>query len=165
MTKKKHPEERVTTQPGARPEAAVTLRPGGEALAKTLSASQGPPGEAHEFSVVVAHSRTDRVFPPFIVRAKDEAAARKLARRNYLVILSVERFVEVDGAEKPRTLPYGPPISDKDFERDYGNRAPDSPKPAIAASSVLGIVGCVFCGPLGALAGWLIGRSIDEPET
>ena len=88
-----------------RPEAGVTnsLPP---AINLNLSLSQEP----REFVLVVVHNQTGRVFSPFLVRSKDEESARKLCRRSYLDIQSVEPFVEEDGKKKPRTLMYGPPI-------------------------------------------------------
>jgi hypothetical protein len=164
MTEKKRPQEEVTSslpQPVARPDGSFTLEPDAEAFANKLSLLKEQ--EPREFVVTAAHSQSGRELAPFIVRAKDEAAARKLSQRNYLVIRSVERYAEQEGREKPRVLPYGPPISDKDFERDYGNRPPDHPTHP-KSSNVLVILGWLFCGPVGAVLGWVVGKSLDEPQ-
>lgn len=80
---------------------------------------------AGEFVVRVTHRYSGRAMPVFTVHAKNEAAARKLCQRNYLTVAEVLPYVVSEWNEKPKTLKYGPPISDKDFELDYGNRPPE----------------------------------------
>ena len=75
------------------------------------------------------------MFSPFIVCTRDEAAARKLCQRSYFLLQSVEPYIEQEGTEKPRILPYGPPVSDRDFERDYGSRPEDYSTPSSPLSS------------------------------
>jgi hypothetical protein len=125
-------------------------------------------GQVHqEFVVSATHARTKRVLTPFIVLAIDETAARKLCQRTYLVVQSVERYVEVAGKEKPRSLPYGPPISDKDFDRDYGNRPADTSGERIPlnlrypATCFFGLMGLAMAGPYGSLLGFSLGFIID----
>jgi hypothetical protein len=134
-----------------------TLQPEGGGSPKQVSVLQDEGQEAPEFVVTVVHTQSGRVFSPFIVRARDEAAARKLCQRNYLVLQSVERYSEREGVAKPRTLPYGPPISDRDFEADYGNRPADTSTPD-PTPSVLAALGGFLFGPIGALLGWWAGN-------
>jgi hypothetical protein len=158
------PEMGVTnsrSQPGGLPEGSFTVQPGGSANNPSLS-KEAPA----EFVVRVVHSSTGRVFSPFIVQAADEAAARKMCRRNYLMVESVERYVPKEGKEKPRTLTYGPPISDKDFESDYGGRPADrSERTKVEGALVRGTlmgVGWFFCGSLGGLLGWWVGGADEQ---
>jgi hypothetical protein len=165
MSDDSRPESKVTTsipQTNSLPKQSFAARSNAEAIARDvrLSGAEGP----REFVLVVVHNQSGRVFSPFLVRADDEEAARKLCRRNYLEIRSVEPFVEVEGKKKPRTLTYGPPISDTDFEEDYGNRDAD-PSPTSGVSiSWFGVVGGLLCGPVGSLVGLLFHQAIDEPR-
>jgi hypothetical protein len=150
--------------PSAGADDALSLQPnsGGSPLQIRLSSEPGH--QPQEFVVTVAHSQSGRVFRPFIVQAKDEAAARKLCRRNYLVIQSVALYVAQEGIEKPRTLPYGPPVSDRDFELDYGSRPADTQYPA---PYLFAILGWCLCGPVGALLallGWWTGSSSEGDQ-
>jgi hypothetical protein len=112
--------------------------------------------------ITVAHAQSGKVFPPFIVLAQDEAAARKMCKRNYLVIQTVEVYQEKEGEEKPRVLKYGPPISDKDFERDYGNRPAGRRRARLSIWHFL--LGWLACGPIGVLIVDTLVRSNDEPD-
>jgi hypothetical protein len=144
-----------------RAERAFALQPDSDGSRKQLELRNEDGEGPHEFVVRVVHAQTGRVFSPFIVRAGDEAAARKLCQRNYLTLQSVERYIEQEGSEKPGVLPYGPPVSDRDFELDYGNRPGDTstagPAPWVFAS-----LGWFFLGPLGAVLGWWAGNSSRE---
>ena len=121
-------------------------------------------GQPGEFVVTAAHYQTGRRYSPFIVPAKDEASARAICRRNYLELVSVTRYVEEKGKPKPRVLRFGPPISDKDFEDDYGTRAPAAGEGGgiVGSSYVLSVAGWLLCGPIGGLLGWALGRTMDE---
>ena len=162
MNEKDRPDEGVTTTPSSssKPlENAIVRQPGGASPPPSI----GQDSEPREFVLTVTHSQTGRCFSPFIVRAKDEDAARKLCRRNYLEIKSIELFVEVDGKKKPRTLAFGPPISDTDFEEDYGNRDAD-PSGKTKTPYFLGALGWFLCGPIGALLGYWVGSPSEGPQ-
>jgi hypothetical protein len=142
---------------------AVTLQPESEPPLKQRNPSQGVSQELQEFVVRVVHAQSGRVFSPFIVCTREEGAARKLCQRGYLLLQSVEPYIEQEGIEKPRILPYGPPVSDRDFERDYGSRPADHRSTPSSAPYLLAGVGWFFCGPLGAVLGWWAG-SRDEGQ-
>jgi hypothetical protein len=173
MNEKKTPQEGLTTslpKPTAIPDEAITLQPlaDAELHRKLLREEDAGPTD---FAITAAHAQSGKVYPPFIVSAMDEAAARKLCQRNYLVIQSVERYVEQEGKEKPRTFRFGPPISDKDFEIDYGNRPPDAPiatatSPVTGFISIIGILGWLFlgCGWVIIPLGWLWEKSPDDSQ-
>jgi hypothetical protein len=116
--------------------------------------------QPQEWLVTVAHVQSGRVYPPFIVRTLSVAAARTLCQRKYLVIQSVELYVEVEGRQKPRSLTYGPPISDKDFERDYGRRPAD--QSGGGGPVAFRILEILCFGLLGVLTGVFIWRSGDD---
>jgi hypothetical protein len=94
-----------------------------------------------------------------------------LCRRNYLTVQSVERYIEQEGVEKPRILPYGPPVSDRDFELDYGNRRAETSTPTRPSSSLplYWVLGWFLCGPIGALLGvfigWCVGTFSEEKRS
>jgi hypothetical protein len=169
MNEKKPPQEGLITslpKPTAIADEAIALRPLADATTnRKIEKDSGP----QEFAITASHAQSGKEYPPFIVLALDESAARKLCQRNYLVIQSVEQYVAQEGKEKPRTFTFGPPISDKDFERDYGNRPPDHPSATKAPYpymlGVLGIFGWIVLGfgwviiPLG----WLWKNSSDDP--
>jgi hypothetical protein len=119
--------------------------------------------EVQEFVVMAMHFRSKKVLSPFIVPAKDEVAARRLCQRTYLVLQSVKRYECQEGDEKPQILLYGPPISDRDFERDYWNRPADTPKKRSKYISFVA-VGFLFLGLPGALIGWFISLFDDSPD-
>jgi hypothetical protein len=83
-----------------------------------------------EYLVLATDKKSGKPYPPFIVPAVDEQAARTICKRQWLTIESVKLFDEALAAEKPRVLPLGPPISDRSFERDYHNRPPDPDSPS-----------------------------------
>ncbi len=149
-----------TPAPGRSP--ALTLEPHPDVSARQLrlpdQIDQGP----GEFVVTATHAKSGREYPPFIVKAADEAAARKMCRRGYLSLQSVERYAEREGAAKPRVLQFGPPVSDADFERDYGNRPADTPAGPGAAPHLLGCLGWIFLGPFGFWWGWWAGSTPEE---
>jgi hypothetical protein len=78
-----------------------------------------------EYLIVAVARNSGRPYPPFLVPAQDEKAARRLAQRRYLVIQSVALYTHREGEAKPKVYPLGPPISDQSFEQDYYNRPPD----------------------------------------
>ena len=166
MSDESRPEGKVTTsipQSGSTPEQSFASRTNAEAIARDIRLSgAAAPGE---FVLVLVHNQSGRVFSPFVVRANDAEAARKLCRRNYLDIRSVEPFVETEGKQKPRTLTYGPPISDTDFEEDYGNRAADPDTPKRYVISWWRIVVGLLLNPLGVLIGLLLHQAIDDSKT
>ena len=78
-----------------------------------------------EFIVVASESRTGEPYPLFIVVAENEDAARRMSRRRWLNIDGVRHYAGELGEEKPPVLPWGPPASDRVFEKDYHNRPAD----------------------------------------
>lgn len=156
-------DDRLTTSPAPADggDEAIAREAGGgrTRLAKVTVPNCVP----REYVVLARHATTGRELSAFVVEAVDEKAARKLCKRNYLAIQSVEPYEPIEGVEKPPVLKFGPPISDKDFEKDYGNRPPDagSPQPA-GWSKVLAVVGVFFGGLPGLVLGWAVGASIDK---
>lgn len=152
------PRDRVTPSLPQAADDSFSLRPQGTGSASQLDHTP------REFVIRTVHSASGLPYAPFIVRATSEAAARKLCQRTYLVLESVVPYAEQAGVEKPRVLSFGPPISDKDFERDYGNRPADSTPANPGTPLLFGLGGLLMCGPLGAAVGAWLGRSHDEPR-
>ena len=101
-----------------------------DGVAKPRVCPMGPPdAEAHagwtEFLVFAQEKDTGKPWPLFIVPATDAETARRISERRYLVINAVERFDDEPGVDKPQVYPWGPPVSDQKFEREYHNRAPE----------------------------------------
>jgi hypothetical protein len=155
------PEQRVITSPpnpAGPPGHAIALQPSAASASVERNVAGDQP---REWLVTAAHAHSGRAYPPFLVRALGEAAARSLCQRKYLVVQSVELYVEEEGRQKPRTLTYGPSISDKDFERDYGRRPAD--QPGGEGRVMLRILEILCFGLLGVMTGVFIWRSGDDP--
>jgi hypothetical protein len=101
-----------------------------DGVAKPRVCPLGPPdaeaeGEWTEFVVFAQEKDTGKPWPLFIVPAQDAETARRISERRYLVINAVERLDDEPGVDKPQVYPWGPPVSDQKFEREYHNRAPE----------------------------------------
>jgi hypothetical protein len=129
-----------------------------------LNVKADTPADHQEFVISANHRESGQGLPVFIVRAKDEPAARKMCQRNYLVLQSIRPFVAAEWEEKPRVLPFGPPISGKDFERDYWRRGPErgGGQSGGALSPLFAAFGFLFCGPVGAVLAWMAGKAASD---
>jgi hypothetical protein len=75
-----------------------------------------------EFLVFATETRTGQAYPPFVVPAEDEPAVRRICRRAWLRVEVVEPYTEQLQDYEPPVLPWGPPLSDKSFDRVYHNQ-------------------------------------------
>ncbi|MGL4552777.1 MAG: hypothetical protein ACRC33_16500 [Gemmataceae bacterium] len=105
-----------------------------------------------EFLVQARHINTEP-YPPFVVTAMNESAARRMVQRSWLIIDSVRAHVLTEGEPVHLRMLYGPPINDARFDRDIVNL--DAEPPAVDRSgmtpeekSLVSITGLFF--------GWLI---------
>jgi hypothetical protein len=101
------------------------------------------PAGPREFVIRATRRDNGRAFPPFIVTAADEAAARKLAARNWLDVEEVRPYVEVEWVKPPRLYTYGPPVSGAAFEKEYHNRPPEQQGRKDRGPSVGEVLWCV----------------------
>ena len=63
-------------------------------------------------------------YPPFVITAANEAAARKLAQRDWLMLKTVQPYFPSTDEPAPERLTYGPPLKDPRFVRDDLDRGP-----------------------------------------
>jgi len=69
-------------------------------------------------------------YPPFVVAAVNEAAARKVAQRDWLMLEAVQPYSPSADEPAPERLTYGPPLKDPRFDRDLAKADAEPPHPS-----------------------------------
>src|SRR5262245_34419546 len=98
MAKNQPPDDRLPTS--ARPRDASTQQPAPAAASRKPGLEAEGDESLGEYLITASRKESGRRMARFIVRARDEKAARKMCQRGYLVLESVELYVDEEGKEK-----------------------------------------------------------------